>query len=168
MREPVAHKAIDDPKCGAEIVVEAGPNDACRQRMTYIANILAHLIPCIGNLLCICAAFQVDKNRRDAGLRVATQEVQVVRFLQFSLKSLCNLFERIFHRCSGPCCLNNHGLDDKGGILAASEPEVRHYPRDDGDDHQVGDERTLIEGPLRKIEFHCGLDPSTRLFWPGW
>ena len=56
MRETVARKAIDDPERVAEIVVEAGPDNACRKGVADIADILANLIPGVGDLLCVRAA----------------------------------------------------------------------------------------------------------------
>src|SRR5579871_101393 len=135
MGEPVARKTVDDPERGAEIVVEAGPNDAGWQCMAHISDILANLIPGVGNFLRARAALQVDEDRSEAGLRIAAQEVQVVRFLQFALEPLCDLLERIFDACSGPRSLNDHRLDDECGILATAETKIGHNAGDDGNYH---------------------------------
>src|SRR4029453_1600292 len=148
MGEPVAGETVDDPERRAEIVVESGPNDACWQRMPDIADVLANLIPGIGHFLRICAALQVDENRRDACLGIAAQEVEMWRFLQSTLKSLGHLLERILDSCSRPRGLDNHGLDDKGGILAAPKTEIGYDAGNDGNDHEISDERPAIHRPF--------------------
>ena len=55
VREAVTGKAIDNPERIAKIVVEAGPDNACRQRVADIANILANLVPGVSNLFCVRA-----------------------------------------------------------------------------------------------------------------
>ena len=86
---------------------------------------------------------QVDKDRRNAGTRKAAQKIQVRRFLQFALEPLGYLLERLFDGRSRPCGLNDHGLDDEGRIFAAAEPEIGQHAGDDGDDHDIGDERAV-------------------------
>ena len=51
MREAVARKAVDDSERIAEIVVEAGPDDTGRQGVADITDILANVIPGVGNFL---------------------------------------------------------------------------------------------------------------------
>ena len=165
MRETVARKAVDDPERIAEIVVEAGPNNSCRKRVADISDILANLIPGVSNLLCVRAALQVDKDRRNAGTREAAQKIQVRRFLQFALKPLGYLLERLFDGRSRPGCLYDHGLDDEGRIFAAAKSEIGQDAGDDGNDHDVGDERAVFERPFGEIDH--GSDPSRRIFWPG-
>ena len=104
VRETVARKAVDNPERIAEIVIEAGPNNSGRQRVADIADILANLIPGVGNFLCVRAALQVDKDCRDAGAREAAQKIQVRRFLQFALEPLGYLLERLFNGRAGPGC----------------------------------------------------------------
>src|SRR5215475_14995050 len=129
MGEPVARETVDDPERGAEIVVEAGPNDTGWQCMADVTDILADLIPGVGNLLRARAALQVHEDRGEACLRIAAQEVEVIRFLQFALEPLCDLFKRIFDGCAGPGRLNDHCLDDECWILAAAESKIRHNAR---------------------------------------
>ncbi|MEH2546767.1 hypothetical protein V1283_003412 [Bradyrhizobium sp. AZCC 2262] len=165
MRETVAGKAVDNPERIAEIVIEAGPDNSCRERVTDIADILANLIPGVQNLFCVRAALQVDKDCRNAGTRETAQKIQMRRFLQFALKPLGYLLEGLFDGCSRPGCLNDHGLDDEGRILAAAKSEIGQDACDDGDDHDVGDERAVIERPFGEIDH--GSNPSRRIFWPG-
>ena len=66
MREAVGREAVDDAEGVAELVVEAGPDDAGRQRVAHVADALAHVIPDVGHLVGGGAALQIDEDRRDA------------------------------------------------------------------------------------------------------
>ena len=50
MREAVRGEAVDDAERVAEVVVEARPDDAGRQRVADVADALADVIPDVGNL----------------------------------------------------------------------------------------------------------------------
>ena len=50
MGETVGGEAVDQPIGVAEVVVEAGTDDARRQRVADVADVLADLIPDVGNL----------------------------------------------------------------------------------------------------------------------
>ena len=95
------------------------------------------------------------KLRRKSSLR---------RFLQLALEPLGDLLERVFDGGPGPGGLNHHRLDDEGRVLVAAEPEVGHDAGDHRDDHEVDDERAVLERPFRKIEPGHGSDPSRRTF----
>src|SRR5262249_666674 len=165
MGETIAREAVDDTERIAKVVVEAWTDDAGGQRVANITNVLAGLIPGIPNFLGAGGAFQVHKDRRDAGSREAAYEIQVRRFLQFPLKPLCDLLERLLDGRSGPGGLNHHRLDDEGGIFASSKSKIGVDTRDHGNDHDVCDERAVPKRPFRKIDH--GSDPSSRIFWPG-
>ena len=83
------------------------------------------------------------------------------RFLQFALKPLGYLLERLFDGRSRPGCLYDHGLDDEGRIFAAAKSEIGQDAGDDGNDHDVGDERAVFERPFGEIDH--GSDPSRRI-----
>src|SRR6266850_2284804 len=150
-----------------KILSSCAPNNSCRKRVADITDILANLIPGVRNFLCARAALQVDKDCRNAGAREAAQKIQVRCFLQFALEPLGYLLERLFNGRAGPGCLNHHGLDDEGRILAAAKSEIGQNTGDDGYDHDIGDERAVLERPFGKIEPGHGSDPSRRIFWPG-
>ena len=48
--ESVRGEAVDDAVGVAELVVEAGPDDALRQRLADVAHLLAHLVPDVRHL----------------------------------------------------------------------------------------------------------------------
>ena len=50
MGEPVRGEAVDDAVGVAELVVEAGADDALRQRVADVADLLAHLVPDVRHL----------------------------------------------------------------------------------------------------------------------
>src|SRR3569623_598796 len=83
VRKTIAGTAIDDANCIAEIVVTSGTDHTHKQGMAYVANILANLVPGVGDLLGVRAALEVHKNCCDAGSCVTPQEIQMGRFLLF-------------------------------------------------------------------------------------
>ena len=76
MREAVGGEAVDQSEGVAEIVVEAGSDDAGRQRAADVADVLAHLIPDVRHFRGFGRALEVDEDRRPAGDGVAAQEVE--------------------------------------------------------------------------------------------
>jgi len=158
---------LHDSERIAKIVVEARPDDTRRQCMPDVADVLANLIPGVKNLLLVRLALQIHEDRGDTGPREATQEIQVRRFLQLALQPFRDLLQGLFNGCAWPGGLHHHGLDDERRVFAAAEAEIREDSRADGDDHEISDERSMVECPSRKIEpGHCS-DPSRRIFWPG-
>ena len=95
VREPVGGEAVDDPEGVAELVVEAGPDDAGRQRMAHVADALADVIPDVGHLAGRRAPLQGDEDGGDAGAGEAAQEVEIRRFLERALDPLRHLVERV-------------------------------------------------------------------------
>ena len=85
--------------------------------------------------------------------------------MQFALKPLGYLLEGLFDGRSRPSCLYDHGLDDEGRIFAAAKSKIGQDAGDDGNNHDVGDERAVFERPFGEIDH--GSDPSRRIFWPG-
>ena len=124
MGEPIGGEAVDDAVSVAELVVEAGADDALRQVVADVADLLAHLIPDVRHLSRRRRIFQVDEDRGLAGGRVALQVVEVRRLLELALEAVGDLLERVADRGAGPPDLHHHGLDGEVRILAAPEPEV--------------------------------------------
>src|SRR5690606_39889045 len=63
--ETLASQRIDIAEGGAELVVEEGPLHAGRQRMADVADLLANLVPEIGNLP---GTQRVEGNEGNVGL----------------------------------------------------------------------------------------------------
>ena len=77
MREAVGGEAVDDPERVAELVVEERSHHAGRQGVAHVGDALAHVVPGVVDLPGRRRAFQVDEDRRDAGLGEAAQEIEV-------------------------------------------------------------------------------------------
>jgi hypothetical protein len=63
VRETVGGEAVDDAEGVAELVVEAGPDDAGRQGVADVADALADVIPDVGDL----AAGVLPSGHEDGG-----------------------------------------------------------------------------------------------------
>ena len=111
------------------------------------------------------AALQIDEDRRDAGAREAAQEVELRRLLQLALEPLGDLLQRLVDGRARPCRLHDHGLDDEGRDPRCGRAGSRTpTPASDRDDHQIDDDRAVLERPFREIEAAHGSDPSRRTF----
>ena len=93
--EPVRGEAVDDAVGVAELVVEAGADDALRQRVADVADLLAHLVPDVRHLSRRRRVLQIDEDRGLARGRVALQVVEVRRLLQLALEAVGDLLERV-------------------------------------------------------------------------
>jgi len=159
---------VNDPEGVAEFIIKTRSNDADGKRCAHVADAFPDMVPDVRDFLRGSVALQIDKDCRNAGAREAAQEIETRRFLKRTLKALGYLLERFVHRSAGPGGLNHHRLDDERGILAAAEPEVRHYAGAHRNDHEEDRERTMCERPFRKVQSgHDDGDPSKRTFWPG-
>src|SRR5262249_51876881 len=74
----------------------------------------------------------------------------------------------IIQSCARPRGLHHHRLDDEGRILAAAEPEVGGQSCDRRRDHEIDDERAVLECPFREVEAGHHSDPISRTFRPGY
>ena len=86
------------------------------------------------------------------------------RFLQGTFDAFRYLFHRLVHGCARPGGLDDHGLDDEGGIFVAPQPEIGQRTGDHRNDHHVDDQRAVFQRPIGKIKSAHGSDPSTRTF----
>ena len=78
MGEAVGGEAVDQAEGVAEVVVEARPDHAGRQRAADVADVLAHLVPDVRHFGGLGRALEVDEDRRPAGDRVAAQEIEAL------------------------------------------------------------------------------------------
>ena len=167
MGEPIGGEAIDDAVGVAELVVEAGADDALRQVVADVVHLLAHLIPDVRHLSRGRRILQVHEDRGLARGRVALQVVEVWRLLELALEAVGDLLERVADRGAGPPDLHDHGLDGEVRILAAPEPEVGPDARDHDDQHEIGHQRTMPDRPFGEVEAVHEAAPRRRTFWPG-
>ena len=167
MAEAVGGEAVDQAERVAEVVVEAGTDHAGRQRAADVADVLAHLVPDVRHLRRRRRALEIDEDRRQAGRRIAAQEIEPARLLQLALEPLGDLLQRVVERGARPRRLHDHGPEGEGRILVAAEAEVRRQPGERHRDHQEDDEGAMLQRPIGEIERHEGA-PRSRTFWPGW
>src|SRR6516225_1013045 len=144
MAEAVSGERVNKAICVAEIIVEAGADDALRQGPAYIADVLAHLIPDVRHLPCRGRAFEGDENRRQARAGIRAQEIQALRFLQLALKAFGDLSQGIVERCPRPSRLHDHGTESKGRVFAASQAVVGRQAGDHDRDHCKNDKGSMF------------------------
>src|SRR5262249_9097473 len=84
-----------------------------------------------------------------------------------ALEPLRNVLERVLHGRARPSGLHHHGLYDEGRVLAAAEPVIGGKASTHSNNHEVGDDRTMVQRPVREVEAAHGSDPSMRTIWPG-
>jgi len=99
-------------------------------------------------------ALQVDEDRRASGQREAAQEVEVRRFLQRALEPFGHLLLRVINRRARPGGLHDHRLDDECRVLIPAQAFERNQPGQDRGDHQVDDERAVLERPFGDVDTH--------------
>ena len=167
VREAVRGEAVDDAVGIAELVVEAGADDALRQRVGDVADFLAHLIPDVRHLRRARRILQVDEDRRLARARVALQIIEARRLLQLAFDAVGDLLERVGDGGARPGRLHHHRLHGKVRVLAPPEPEVGPDARDGDDEHEIGHERPVPQRPFGEVEAHHRSPPSRRTFSPG-
>ena len=147
VREPIGGEAVDDSKGVAELVVEAGPDDAGRQRVAHIADALADVIPDVGDLARRRAPFQRHEDGGEARAGVAAQKVQARRFLERALDPLRHLVDRLLQGRAGPGRLHDHRPEGECRILVAAEAVVGDRADDGQREHAIHDEGSMAERP---------------------
>ena len=165
--EAVRGEAVDDPEHVAEVVVEERPDDARRQRVAHVADALAHLVPGVLDLGGRGRADEVDEDRRGARSREAAQEVEVRGFLEPAFEPLGDLLQRLVDGRTGPQGRDDHRPHGEGRILVAAELVERSRPGEGGGEHQVDDERAMLQRPFGEIEPHQEGESRRRIFCPG-
>ena len=120
MGEPVRSEPVDQSKGVAEVVVEAGTDDTGRQRVANVADVLANLVPYVGNLGSCRFPLQVDENGCYPGAGVAAQVIEAFGFLQFAFEAFGHLLKGVIEGCAGPRGLDNHRPEGECGIFATT------------------------------------------------
>ncbi len=134
--EAVGGEPINDAEGVAEVVIEEGPEHALRQRVAHVADVLAHLVPDVGNLVRRRRLLQVNEDRRLPGDGVAAQAIEVVGLLQGALEPLGHLLHGLVHRGTGPAGRDDHRARGDRRVLATPQLEEGHDAGHHGQDHQ--------------------------------
>ena len=164
VRESVSREAVHDAVRVAKLVIEAGADDALRQGMADVANLLADLVPDVRHLSRRGRVLEIDEDRGLPCRRVALQVIQVRRLLELALEPVGDLLERVADRGARPTRLDHHGLDGEIRILAPPEPDIGADSRDDDGEHEIGDHGAVPDRPFREIEAFHHTPPRIRTF----
>ena len=149
--ETVGSKGVDDAKSIAEVVVEERADHAAGQGLAHVADILAHLVPDIGNRFRWRGLLQVDEDCGLARRGVAAHPVEMVGFLQRALQTFGDLQHGLLDCRAGPCSSHHHAAKGKGRVFTAAQVRKRARTRDHRDDHQENYQGAFGERPLRQV-----------------
>jgi len=152
MREAVGREAVDDAEGVAELVVEAGADDARRQGVADVAHALSNVIPNIRHVPGGRAAFQIHEYGRRTGAGETAQEVEIGRLFERSFDTVGHLIECVVEGGTRPGRLNDHRPEGERRIFIAAETKIRHQTRGDRDEHAIHHEGAMLERPFGKIE----------------
>ena len=165
--EAVGGEAVDDAEHVAETVVEERSDDARGQGVPDIVDVVAHALPGHRHLRCRDAAQKVDEDRGAPGLGVAAEHVQAQHLLQLALQPLRHLEHRLVQRRPRPAGRHHHRPDGEGRVLVAAQLDEGQDAGHHGQEHQVGDDRTVAQRPARQVEPAHERASRTRTFCPG-
>ncbi len=154
MGKSIRGDAVDDAVNIAEFIVEPRADHAGRESVAHIADAGANVVPNGGNLRGAGLAFQIDKDRRQPGAGKTAQKIEARGFLKGPLEPVGNLLQGVVQGRAGPRGLHDHRLDDEGRIFVSPQAEESSQSGDRRRDHDIDDERAVLERPLRKIELH--------------
>jgi hypothetical protein len=127
--EAVAGQREDVDEGVAEFVVDEGAEDALRQRMPHVADLLAHLVPRFRNFLLRRVVLEQNGDQRLAGARLRAQHVDPRHFLQLLLDAFGDLQLHFLRRRARPQRAHDHRLEGEVRVLGAAELEVREARR---------------------------------------
>ncbi len=128
-----------------------GALHALRQRVAQVGEFLANLVPRFGNLLPGRVVLEQDGNQRLSGACLRAQHVNPGDLLQALLYPFGDLqFDFVGGR-TRPQGAHHHCLEGEVGVFGAAEFEVRQDPADHQHDDQIGDQRTMAQGPFREV-----------------
>ena len=136
------------PKVSPNSSLKPGPTTPAGKRVADIADALADVIPDVGDLARRRAPFQRHEDGREAGARVAAQEVEIRRFLERALDPLRHLVDRLLQGRARPGGLHDHRPEGECRILVAAEAIIGHRAHDGQREHAIHDEGTMAERPL--------------------
>src|SRR5262249_34131920 len=147
MREAIGDKCVDNRERVAELIVETGSDDSLRKRRADVVELLTYLIPDIRNAARRDGVLESNLDRRPPRQRKAARVVEMGRFLELLLDSCSNLLKGVGDRCARPLRLHDHLFPREGGILTATETDIRPCARRKQHDHDERDERTVADRP---------------------
>ncbi len=147
------------------MIVEKRPDDAGRKLLLDIADHVADALPCRRDIACLGRRKKIDEDRGFAGGREAPRPIEAVELLELFLDTIGDLLGDLFGRSARPLGLDHHRLDGKGRILLPSEVEISVHTGDREGDHEIPDEGTMFERPVRKVEILHGCNSCPSLIF---
>ncbi len=147
-RQAVAGKGVHRAEHVTELIVERRPLQALGEAAANIVDLLAHLVPDLGDRLGAGGVLEVHEHRGLTGPGVAVHVVEGVEFLEFFLDAVGHLFERFFLGRARPAGLDHHGFDGERRVFLAAQVLVGKHAHQQRDEHQVPDEGLMLEGPF--------------------
>ena len=161
LAEAVSSECVDVAEDVAEVIVEERTPDAIWKLALDIGDNIPDTRPRFRHDFTCGRIFEIDEDRRLAGRVDAFRVIETTELFEFFFDAVRNLIHRFVDRCTRPRCLNNHGFDGEIGIFGAAQIEVRQQSGDGRDDHEVPDQRTVLQSPVRKIELFHGAGTSS-------
>ncbi|MNZ78095.1 hypothetical protein D3C78_966590 [compost metagenome] len=154
--QAVGGEGVDRAEDVTELVVERRPLYALRELVFDVVDLLAHLVPDFRDVLGTGGVAQVHVHRRFAGARVAFHVVEGVELFELFLDPVGDLLEGFLLGRPRPFALDHHGFDGERRVFFAPQVEIREHTHQQRDEHQIPDERLMLEGPFREVErpFH--------------
>ena len=152
MAEAVRRETVDDAVGVAELVVEAGPDDALWQGVADVADLLADLIPDVRDRLARGRAVQVDEDRALARAGVAAQIIEVGRLLSLRSRRSVTCWSVSWIVAPGQLACTTMVRIVKAGSSLRPRRRVRADARNGEHEHEEDDERAVPDRPFREVE----------------
>jgi len=153
------HHSIDV----AELVVEKRSLDIWRQRAADVADLLAHLVPRIGDIAPSRRLVDLHEDQRFAGLAVGADLVDPRGLLQLLFELVGDLFSHLRRGGTGPVGTNHHRAEGERRIFVLTQAGESEEPARQQHHHQIAQQRSVVDRPRGKIEARAGrhgLSPS--------
>ena len=159
--EAVTGEGEDIDEGIAEFIVDERPLDASGEGLPDVADLLAHLVPGVGNVALRRVILENNEHQRFARSRIGAQDIDPGHFLQFFLDALGHLQFDLVRRRAGPQRAYDHDLEGEIRVFRPPQLQIRKHPAQDHDDDQIGHHRTVAQGPFREIEMGHLAAPGT-------
>src|SRR5207342_1993889 len=150
--EALAGQCVDVAEGVAEFVVEERADGAFRQRRADVADLLAHLVPDIRNVLRMQRIARDENHLRFARARVRADELVLAGLHQLLLDALGDFTRDLVGGRARPQRPYHHRLEGEGRILGLAQVAVRPGADQRQQQHRVDDESAVVQRPLGQVE----------------
>ena len=165
LAQAVAGEGIDVAEHVTEAIVEGGPDHALRKVTLDVGDHVAHARPGGCDVARLRRVPQVHENGGLAGDGHAFRVIEQLELLELLFDPVRDLTRYLLGGGTRPLRANDHRLDGEVGIFFASELQVGEQSRNHEGDHEIPDERAVLERPVGEIErLHCACSCSIRTF----